>query len=150
MAYEGLVCPRDGTALESAEHEGVTIDVCAKCKGLWLDQGELQTIEERKQADYGSELALQSENEPASYEEHARRREQGPIECPKCHKRMETREHGFASQVLIDACTEGCGIWLDEGELQELEKFFERNRGNETLPLHWRAWASVVSLFKRR
>ncbi|HZO12234.1 MAG TPA: zf-TFIIB domain-containing protein [Polyangiaceae bacterium] len=150
MAEEGLRCPRDGAALQTTEHEGVAVDLCPSCHGVWLDQGELQTIEEKQEKDYSKDLRYESDAEPPSFEEMGRRREQGPIDCPKCKTRMETREHGFASQVLIDACVDGCGVWLDEGELEALEKFFERNRDNETLPLHWRLWASVSSMFKKR
>jgi len=28
--------------------EGVTVDSCPACKGFWLDQGELETLVERK------------------------------------------------------------------------------------------------------
>ncbi len=39
-----MKCPRcDGTLKESA-FEGVTIDTCEKCAGVWLDSGELQQL----------------------------------------------------------------------------------------------------------
>lgn len=39
-----LKCPKcDGTLYE-ADHEGVTIDVCNQCSGVWLDAGELAQI----------------------------------------------------------------------------------------------------------
>jgi Zn-finger nucleic acid-binding protein len=63
---------------------------------------------------------------------------------------MDSREYGYNSQIIIDTCTAGCGVWLDEGEIQALEKFFERNRDNDTLPFHWRLWASVLSVFHKR
>jgi hypothetical protein len=146
MADEALHCPRDGAKLGVLQYEGVTIDTCPTCRGTWLDRGELEKIQETEEEDTGS---AKSSAEPPSLAELAKRRRQGPIECPKCGGPMETREHGFASQVHIDSCIGGCGQWLDEGELQALERFFEENRDNKTLPLHWRAWASVVSIFKR-
>jgi len=37
-------CPKcDGTLMELT-HEGVQIDRCNKCKGVWLDAGELQQL----------------------------------------------------------------------------------------------------------
>jgi uncharacterized protein len=42
-------CPRcDGTLNESA-FEGVSIDTCDKCAGVWLDSGELEQLT-RKEA----------------------------------------------------------------------------------------------------
>ena len=41
---------------------------------------------------------------------------------------MERQEYGLASGVLVDRCPHGHGLWLDVGELYELEVFFERVR----------------------
>jgi Zn-finger nucleic acid-binding protein len=57
-------CPRCETAtLDEREREGVTIDVCKSCRGLWLDRGELEKLiarttseveqVERSAAEYG-------------------------------------------------------------------------------------------------
>ena len=35
-----LFCPRDLTLMEKATRKGVTIDICRKCGGMWLDKGE--------------------------------------------------------------------------------------------------------------
>lgn len=34
----------DGTALEERVREGVVIDVCPRCRGVWLDRGELEKL----------------------------------------------------------------------------------------------------------
>ncbi len=39
------ICP--ATALVATERLGVTIDYCPKCRGVWLDRGELDAIVER-------------------------------------------------------------------------------------------------------
>jgi hypothetical protein len=41
-------CPRDGQPLAEQESEGVTIDLCSECGGIWLDKGELEQIAERR------------------------------------------------------------------------------------------------------
>lgn len=40
-------CPVDGTALMMTTREGVEIDYCPKCRGIWLDRGELDKLIER-------------------------------------------------------------------------------------------------------
>ena len=40
-------CPRCGTDLSEHDHNGVKIDQCRNCGGMWLDKGELQIIEEQ-------------------------------------------------------------------------------------------------------
>ena len=38
------LCPIDGTPLMEMNKNGVTIDVCPECKGVWLDRGELEKL----------------------------------------------------------------------------------------------------------
>ena len=38
-------CPRcKSSVLDEREREGVTIDVCGTCRGIWLDRGELERL----------------------------------------------------------------------------------------------------------
>ncbi|OYU20065.1 MAG: hypothetical protein CFE34_02340 [Rhodobacteraceae bacterium PARR1] len=40
-------CPVDNEALVMADRNGVEIDYCPKCRGVWLDRGELDKIIDR-------------------------------------------------------------------------------------------------------
>jgi Zn-finger nucleic acid-binding protein len=40
-------CPTDGAELVMAERQGVEIDYCPSCRGVWLDRGELDKILDR-------------------------------------------------------------------------------------------------------
>ncbi|HEY0866822.1 MAG TPA: zf-TFIIB domain-containing protein [Fimbriimonas sp.] len=40
-------CPIDGTQLVIAERQGVEIDYCPQCRGVWLDRGELDKLIDR-------------------------------------------------------------------------------------------------------
>jgi Zn-finger nucleic acid-binding protein len=39
-----MLCPHCNTLLQEITKTGVLIDLCPQCKGVWLDQGELQKI----------------------------------------------------------------------------------------------------------
>ncbi|HWL40512.1 MAG TPA: zf-TFIIB domain-containing protein [Gemmatimonadaceae bacterium] len=39
-----LKCPRDGSDLEETEADNVKVDTCPRCKGVWLDAGELDQL----------------------------------------------------------------------------------------------------------
>jgi Zn-finger nucleic acid-binding protein len=43
-------CPVDGVTLEMSERQGVEIDYCPTCRGVWLDRGELDKIVERSES----------------------------------------------------------------------------------------------------
>ena len=40
-------CPNDGTTLQMTDRQGIEIDYCPQCRGVWLDRGELDKIIER-------------------------------------------------------------------------------------------------------
>lgn len=37
-------CPKCGTRLRQQTHQGVTVEECPTCHGMWLDEGELQAM----------------------------------------------------------------------------------------------------------
>ena len=40
-----LECPRDaGTMLVAVDRKGVIVDACPRCRGIWLDRGELDKL----------------------------------------------------------------------------------------------------------
>jgi Zn-finger nucleic acid-binding protein len=39
-------CPLCKTNLQLADRQGVEIDYCPKCRGIWLDRGELEKLVE--------------------------------------------------------------------------------------------------------
>ncbi|MGE4063470.1 MAG: zf-TFIIB domain-containing protein [Rhodospirillaceae bacterium] len=42
-----MKCPVDNETLVMTDRSGVEIDYCPKCRGVWLDRGELDKIIER-------------------------------------------------------------------------------------------------------
>jgi Zn-finger nucleic acid-binding protein len=144
-----MKCPRDDTALQPFMVEAhIQVDRCSTCRGVWLDKGELEQIQQTIERDHGK-LALSGPDPVQAAFEQARQERQGPARCPRCGSEMELREYGYNSQVMIDTCPEGCGVWLDDGELQRLEVFYERGQADNPLPVTWRLWAGVVSVFRK-
>ena len=43
-----MQCPVDGTTLAMADRQGVEIDYCPQCRGVWLDRGELDKLIDRE------------------------------------------------------------------------------------------------------
>lgn len=46
-AAAGMPCPVCRVPLVMSERQGVEIDYCPQCRGVWLDRGELDKILER-------------------------------------------------------------------------------------------------------
>lgn len=47
----GALCPHCRVDLVMSERQGIEIDYCPKCRGVWLDRGELDKIIERSAAE---------------------------------------------------------------------------------------------------
>ena len=45
-----MLCPTCKTPLTMSERQGIEIDYCQSCRGVWLDRGELDKIIERSTA----------------------------------------------------------------------------------------------------
>ncbi len=46
-----MKCPHCDVTLLMSERQGVEIDYCPECRGVWLDRGELDKIVERSHAE---------------------------------------------------------------------------------------------------
>lgn len=51
-----MQCPNDQTTLAMTERQGIEIDYCPTCRGVWLDRGELDKLIE------GSSQAMPQSN----------------------------------------------------------------------------------------
>ena len=47
---DGLTCPKCQGTMRSYERNGVTVDQCSECRGVFLDRGELDQILERERS----------------------------------------------------------------------------------------------------
>lgn len=45
-----MKCPIDGVELVMTDRQGIEIDYCPQCRGIWLDRGELDKMIERSQS----------------------------------------------------------------------------------------------------
>lgn len=48
-AGQGMLCPVCKVTLSISDRQGVEIDFCPQCRGVWLDRGELDKIIERSE-----------------------------------------------------------------------------------------------------
>ena len=60
----GMACPIDQTPLVMSERQGIEIDYCPTCRGVWLDRGELDKIIERNAAPGGSHASAMPPPQP--------------------------------------------------------------------------------------
>ncbi len=144
-----MKCPRDGAQMETSRHEaGFEIDTCPTCKGVWLDKGELDALKSKVEKSFKpGEMKV-----PEDYDFGFSRRMQASqttIACPRCNADMDVKEYHNWSDIMIDVCPAGCGLWLDNNELTAITVFFQQNleRGGGEDPRNTAMWANLVDLF---
>ena len=64
MSSPSMACPIDGTALVPNERQGIEIDYCPTCRGVWLDRGELDKIIERSAAAFAPQPQMAPQPAP--------------------------------------------------------------------------------------
>lgn len=93
------------------ELEGVEVDHCTECTGIWLDAGELELLLGNPE---DAKKLLDSFNIDKTCKEK-------PRKCPICNKKMQKVLVAMAqSPLLIDRCPKNHGLWFDKGELKEI------------------------------
>ena len=56
-------CPVDNELLQMTERSGGEVDYCPRCRGIWLDRGELDKILERADRELGGDVGYRSRDE---------------------------------------------------------------------------------------
>ena len=91
-----MKCPVDGETLVMTERSGVEIDYCPKCRGVWLDRGELDKILERSAAAAPAAAAapiVQPEPARDYYQEAPRAADNRYAEPRRAEQRDRYRDH---------------------------------------------------------
>jgi uncharacterized protein len=123
-------CPYDKTPFIKEIYESdIEIDKCPQCRGIWLDPGELEEIQKTQEIDYSDRLEKHVNKDAVKYNKE-RQLKSNTINCPGCEILMEKHEHGHNSMIIVDICPSCHGLWLDEGELEALEIYYEKERIN--------------------
>ena len=65
-----MKCPKCNVSLAIADKQGVEIDYCPECRGIWLDRGELEKIMERAGEHYSKRENYEQDFRKYQYGDH--------------------------------------------------------------------------------
>ncbi|CAH2030536.1 TFIIB-type zinc ribbon-containing protein [Trichlorobacter ammonificans] len=89
------VCPE--TPLVMSERQGVEIDYCPRCRGVWLDRGELDKIIERSAS---SEASAESTYRPQAAPQRSEQLRQPPQHQGYGHGHHHKKRKSFLSDIF--------------------------------------------------
>lgn len=129
MTKSTRTCPDCGDEMYTMDLEGVEVELCARCSGMWLDQGELvqasgEYVDTTFSADEASEAGKSRRN------------------CPDSGTTLWRRSFTRGAPVMVDQCPQCGGMFLDEGELSKIQtrlkaaREWEENPPVETAATH--------------
>jgi Zn-finger nucleic acid-binding protein len=90
--------------------QGVTVNRCAACDGIWFDAHELNELLAEDARHVSALLRGQSQDQADG--------KKG--QCPRDSSTLLRVYSSIDKSVIIDACPECHGIWLDGGEFEKL------------------------------
>ncbi len=100
-----MKCPRCRSDLIVVEAEGVELDWCPACSGIWFDAGEIEVLLARDEP-----VKKLFGLPPEGQEEKDR-------SCPRCRRHLTKVS---LESTVLDVCPDDHGIWFDAGELKAL------------------------------
>jgi len=119
-----LCCVKCNSILDKATFQGLEVDLCPKCGGLWLDRGEITRASKLPEAELARlRKLLTGKGGPPPLPTA----DKAP--CPACTGKLSEVVLGA---VHVDYCSTCHGIFLDRGELEDAIKAVQARDRNTT------------------
>lgn len=116
------LCPDCHIPLSPQTFEGLTLDVCSRCAGVWFNAEELRTL---MATDPFSLATLEARTSP--HLEHVA----GPParqSCPNCGVLLQEYHYLYNSPIVLHACPQCEGCWVQKGELLAIQQWRDHDR----------------------
>jgi uncharacterized protein len=111
-----LTCPKCHGTMRTYERNGVHVDQCSDCRGIFLDRGELDRLIDAENAWHGGAASDRDEHRPEHEQrrEHEARREQEHRREYEPRREHESSGHGYSSGHQPAASGAGLGAVVGE------------------------------------
>ncbi len=108
-------------SIDIGKNNRFIIEKCKRCYGLFFDLHELEKLLEES----GTESYWVDHHKLHSLLQHPLHKDQVVYRrCPVCSKLMQRKNYMDRSGVIMDVCAEH-GIWLDAGELKQIQDWIK-------------------------
>ncbi|MDH3590221.1 MAG: zf-TFIIB domain-containing protein [Gammaproteobacteria bacterium] len=104
-------CPKCRADMEQIVYEGVEVDRCSICSGIWFDAGEVELLRNKKAAaaiDTGDAAEGKLKNKKDDYP------------CPRCNGGMVRMVDARQRHIWFETCSTCGGSFFDAGEFVDL------------------------------
>lgn len=117
-----MYCPKCQSDMDSGLLDGLRIDRCTACFGIWFRDEDHKTLRKAK----GSEMIDTGPAELGRIYDAA-----VDVPCPVCSHAMDHRADDGQGHIRYEACPQGHGVFFDAGEYRDYKEkslgdFFRR------------------------
>ncbi len=107
-----MECPKCKSDMESANIEGMVVNRCLQCYGVWFHEREYLQLKKNKVSEQIDIGTAELGREFNSAEE---------VPCPICNESMEKVSDSFQTHIQFESCPFGHGVFFDAGEYRDLK-----------------------------
>lgn len=111
-----MLCPACKNEMIVVEYNQTELDYCTACKGVWFDNVEMDLMLKTLRLEKPEFLLDNLLHHPEAISNEKKRK------CPICGKTMKLINIGDKTDVIIDICPAGDGLWFDNGEVVQMVK----------------------------
>ncbi len=101
-----MECPKCGAEMEILDFKGVEIDRCTRCRGIWFDRLEVESMKELEGV-ASIDIGLGANEEL---------NDQLFVECPRCFSILDQR---VEYDIKYELCLSCYGTFFDAGEFRQ-------------------------------
>jgi Zn-finger nucleic acid-binding protein len=109
-------CIKCGQDLRPLDIQGVEIDHCGSCGGIWLDEGEIRALAARPGETMADVAALEARIAAFSSTDPGPAPEVLGVPCPACAGKLT---HAVFGPTAVELCSACHGLFIDRGELEK-------------------------------
>jgi Zn-finger nucleic acid-binding protein len=133
-----MKCTKCGGEFKTKELKSIEIDQCLSCQSIWLDNSELDQLEDSVWDQDGLKGSLFFGTQPSE------------IHCPKCGIIMKKIKYRFYD-LEIEICPNSCGFYLDANEEKRILELIENDKNSYKRKIKAEdEWASSLKSMKSK
>lgn len=123
-----MKCPKCGNnSLKETNINGIKIDRCDHCGGIWFDKDELRVVRDQRDENLSwLNFDLWEDEKKISISGKS-------IDCPRDESPLFKIKYG-STGVMVDVCLNCRGVWLDKDELDKIVSELKEKVNSETIP----------------
>jgi Zn-finger nucleic acid-binding protein len=131
-----MKCPKCEGQLIDVIYEGFPIKKCNACSGIWLDEPELDEIENTVWNDEDLKGTLEANEVQTS------------MKCPVCNKQMIKFNYRYYD-LEMETCPDMHGFWLDAGGIDRVKELMKKDKLSEKRKFEAEHdWARSIELMR--